>query len=182
MVASTKRRTIEDLERDGMPEGRWELIDGELVEMPGSGALSSRVGALFVNALLNHVHPRRLGVVLGADGGFVLFPGRELLRVADAAFVAADRLPDPGFEGFYRLAPDLVVEVISPFDRQSEVAAKVTMWLEAGVRLVWVADPRPRTIAISRADGSTDLLHDGDTLTGGDVLPEFRAAVSDLLG
>jgi Uma2 family endonuclease len=78
----------------------------------------------FLNA---HVRPRKLGKVSAADGGFVPFPGRELLRAPDAAFVKAD----------------LVVEVVSPGDRPGEVAAKVAEYLAAGVRLVWVLEPRP---------------------------------------
>lgn len=180
-MATTKLWTVEDLEREGTPEGRWELIDGELVEMNPSGGRASRIAFGVGTHLRNHALPRGLGEVFGADGGFVLFPGRDLLRVADAAFVRADRLPAPEDQlGFLRLAPDLVVEVVSPFDRPGDVAAKTAMWLDAGVRLVWVLDPEVRTVAIHALGLPPRTLRDGDDLDGGDVLPDFRVAVGEL--
>ncbi len=180
-MATTKLLTVEDLERDGVPEGRYELIDGELVEMSPSGGIASKVAAKFAFFLLAHVVPRRLGAVFSADGGFVIFPGRELIRVPDAAFVSADRLPPiEQQEGFLRLAPDLVVEVISPSDRMSDVMAKVMMWLDAGVRLVWLADPRLRTVTIFGPDRRGRVVQEGELLDGGDVLPGFSLAVAEL--
>ena len=73
----------------------------------------------------------------------MLFPEDPILRVPDAAFVRADRLTELDEDGFLHLAPDLVVEVISPSDRMEVVLAKVDLWLDAGVRLVWLVDPAP---------------------------------------
>jgi Uma2 family endonuclease len=175
-MVATKLWTVEELERVGWPEGRWELINGESVEMAPSGGDASPVGVMFAAKLLTHVEPRDLGRVYGADGGFVVCPGRELLRVADAAFVAAGRVP-PSAHGFPRLAPDLVVEVISPTDSKAEVLANAWMWLAAGVRLVWVADPDERTVTVCQPGHEPRILRASQTLDGGDVLPEFREPV-----
>ena len=180
-MATTRLTTVEELERDGTPEGRYELIDGELVEMSPAGGDSSTVGATVLAYLDNHVRPRRLGKVYNADGGFVLFPGRNLVRAADVAFVRADRLPPPPERrGFPRLAPDLVVEVISPTDRLSDVLATVAMWLEAGVRLLWLVDPDRRTVAVHEPGRGPRVLGEGEELDGGEVLPDFRVAVAEL--
>ncbi len=180
-MAATKLWTVEELERDGPPEGRWELIDGELVEMAASGGRASKTGLWIGHLLAGHVVPARLGEVYGADGGFVLFPGREILRVADVAFVRAERLPAEEDQiGFLRLAPDLAVEVVSPYDRPGEVAAKAAMWLEAGGRLVWVVDPEARTVAVHVPGTPVRFLRVGDDLDGGDVVEGFRVAVADL--
>jgi len=181
-VTAKKLMTVAELERDGAPEGRWELIDGELVEMAPSGPRASQVGLTFGQELANHVKPRKLGAVFGADAGFALFTeqGREMLRAPDAAFVRADRLPPPDDLGFYRLAPDLVVEVNSTSDRASDVLAKALMWLEAGVRLVWVADPPTRTVTVYTPGGESRVLHEDEELTGGEVLPDFRVSLATL--
>lgn len=173
--------TIADLERDGGPDGRWELINGALAEMNASSPKSSRIGARFVTELSIHTRPGRLGDVFGADAGFVPFPGHETVRVPAAAFVRAERLPSPDELGFYRLTPDIVVEVISPTDRASEVLAKAMMWLDAGARLVWVADPETRTVTVYHPDRSSRLLTGADELSGGEVLPDFRVPVASLL-
>jgi Uma2 family endonuclease len=82
--------------------------------------------------------------------------------------------------GYYRLAPDLVVEVNSASDRASDVLAKAVMWLDAGVRLVWVADPPTGTVTVYTPDSVARLLRDDQILDGGEVLPDFRVSLADL--
>ena len=180
-MTATLLMTIEDLEREGTPDdGRHELIEGVLVEMAPSSSGASRVGARCVTYLGQHVLPRGLGDVFGADGGFAPFPGRKTVRVPDAAVVRADHLPPPDQDGFYRLAPDLVIEVVSPSDRMIEVTDKAMMWLDAGVRFVWVVDPPSRSVTVYGADRVPRLFHETDELDGGEVLPEFRLPVAAL--
>ena len=180
MSTTTRLMTIEQLEREGTPEGRYELIDGELVEMSPSSPLASRIGILFAHFLLLHVLPRDLGAVYGSEAGFVLFPEQETVRVPDVAFVRKDRLPSAAFQGFYRLAPDLVIEVVSPSDRLPEVAAKARLWLEAGTRLVWVAHRATRAVTVYEPGHEpVEVMADG-ALTGGEVLPGFHLAVAEV--
>jgi len=182
-MVATKRTTVDDLERDGVPDGLWELIDGRIVAVPPAGGEASTRGLWTGTLLANHVVPNGLGRVYGADAGFVLYPGeeREMLRVPDAAFVRADRLPPPEQHArFLRVVPDLVVEVVSLHDVPSEVAAKARMWIEAGVRLAWVVDPRRRTVAVYRPGREPSLLDLEDDLDGGDVLPGFRVPIAEL--
>ncbi|HMH82731.1 MAG TPA: Uma2 family endonuclease, partial [Gemmatimonadales bacterium] len=94
------------------------------------------------------------------------------------AFIRRERLPDPPPAGFARLAPDLVVEVLSPDDRPGEVLAKVADWLSAGTRLVWVVDPARRRARVYRADGSDSSVEADGALDGGDVLPGFTCKLS----
>src|SRR5204863_137465 len=79
-----------------------------------------------------------------AETGFTLSRGPDTVRAPDIAFVRRERLPDPIPVGFPDLAPDLVVEVLSPGERAGEILAKVADWLSAGTRLVWVVDPERR--------------------------------------
>jgi Uma2 family endonuclease len=79
------------------------------------------------------------------------------------------------------MAPDLAVEVLSPDDRPGEVLEKVGDWLNAGVRLVWVVDPRRNAARVYRSDGSETHLAAGDTLDGEDVLPGFSCRLADVL-
>jgi Uma2 family endonuclease len=117
--------------------------------------------------------------VYGADGGFVLFADRQTVLVPDVAFVAAERVPlGSARKRFPRLAPDLVVEVFSPSDRLSEALNKVRLYLEAGVRLVWLVDPDKRTVTVFRPDAAPETLDATMTIDGGEVLPGFSASVS----
>src|ERR687890_273287 len=107
-MVATRPITIEEFEAFPF-EGRWELIDGEPVEMTPSADESSSVGATILGFLWSHVRAGRLGRLYGADGGFVLFPDRPTVRVPDAAIVRAGRAPQgQARRSFPRLAPDLV--------------------------------------------------------------------------
>ena len=179
-MVATRPITIQEFERMAL-DGRWELIDGEPVEMTPSADESSSVGAMILGFLAQHVREGRLGRLYGADGGFVLFPDRQTVRVPDVAFVRAERMPQGlARKSFPRLAPDLVVEVLSPSDRASEVVAKLEMYQEAGVPLIWLVDPDKETITIIAAGQPTRVVKQGDTLDGGEVLPDFTVPVAEI--
>lgn len=184
MVAA-RTYTVEELERNPPPGdwsvNDWELIDGELVVVTPTSGESSGI-AVTVNILLGAVvRPGKLGKLYGADAGFKMFPGRETLLVPDAAFVRADRVPPLEEERkILRLAPDLAVEVRSPSDNWAPLLAKAAMYLDAGVRLVWLIDPIRRTVTVLTPDASPVTLGESDTLDGGDVVPEFVTPVAEL--
>jgi Uma2 family endonuclease len=74
--------------------------------------------------------------------------------------------------------PDLVVEVVSSSDRPLEVAEKVRMWLDAGVRLVWVVYPTRQIVEEHRPQQAPVTLTASDQLDGGDVVPGFTLPVA----
>jgi Uma2 family endonuclease len=130
----------------------------------------------------NFVHEHDLGIVVAAETGFKLFSNPDTVRAADAAFLSRDRAPDPPPPEYLPLAPDLAVEVVSPGDRAGETQAKVSDWLTAGSRLVWVIDPTRKRAIVYAQDGSVDLLGENDALSGEDVLPRFSCFLNDVLG
>ena len=84
-------------------------------------------------------------------------------------------------EGFADLASDLAVEVLSPGDRSRDVLDKVGEYLQAGVRLVWVIDPKRRTAAAYTSLTEVRRLGPEDSLDGEDVLPGFRCRLADVI-
>jgi len=83
-------------------------------------------------------------------------------------------------EGHVRLAPDLVVEVISPNDLAYEIDEKVDEYETAGVKLIWVVNPETKAVRVHRADGAVMVLREKDELDGEDILPGFRCPVAEL--
>ena len=181
MATTITPRTIDDLERVGAPEGRWELIDGELVEMSPGSEDHGAYGTAIIVYLGGHVYSFRLGRVFGPDTGFVISDDPPTVRVPDAAFVQADRLPpDRDRRRYLRVMPDIAVEVVSPSDRPGEVIAKVALWLNAGVTLVWLVDPEMETITVFERGKTPLLLSVDETLTGGEILPGFELPVRSI--
>ena len=180
MATTVARWTLADLSDGGGPPGRWEIIEGELIEMPPAGGRHGRIGMRLVR-LIGPAADEQQGVLYGPDTGFILRAEPLLLRVPDVAFVSSERLPaDFDAGGYLRVAPDLVAEVVSPSDRSLDVLAKVVMWLEHGTRLVWVVDPAQATVAVYPAAAAPTILTSADTLTGGDVLPDLDFAVAEI--
>lgn len=177
-MVATHRLTIQEFE--AMPlEGSWELVDGELVEVSPNAGNSGWISGRLFSRIERFVDAHQLGWAFPPETGFILFNDRATVRSPDGAFIRGDRLAGPS-ASFVPVAPDLAVEVLSPTDRRSEARAKVTMYLQAGVELVWLVDPANSTITVFRADGSHEVLRIGDSLDGGDVLPGFSIPVSDL--
>jgi Uma2 family endonuclease len=160
---------------------RVELVRGVMVVREPAGYRHGRVAAAMAGRLLAHVAATRAGHVLSAETGFQIGHDPDTVRAPDVAFVAAGRAPDPEPAGFARLAPDLVIEVLSPGDRPGEVLTKVADWLEAGTRLVWVVDPERRLGRVYRADGSERTATLGEALDGEDVVPGFSCPLSEVL-
>ncbi len=79
------------------------------------------------------------------------------------------------------LAPDLVVEILSPGDRPGEVLGKVADWLSAGTRLVWVVDPERRLARVYRAEGAEAIVTPDQVLQGEDVVPGFACPLETVL-
>jgi len=180
-ITTTRRYTPEDLLR--MPDGkRYELVDGNLVETDMSLWSSYLAGELY-RRLGNHCRDHRLGWVLPEGTSYQCFPDApDKVRRADTSFIRHDRLsPEQAeAEGHVPIAPDLVAEVVSPHDLYYQVDAKVSEWLGASVKLLWVVNPNTRRVRITRADGSGSTVRENDELSGEGVVAGFRCRVGDL--
>jgi Uma2 family endonuclease len=173
-AAKNRWMSAEELLRLRGPEARRELVRGELIVREPAGFRHGDIAARLLIAVGAFVESRSLGRVFTAETGFRLRTNPDTVRAPDVAFVRRDRLPDPAPRGYAAIAPDLVIEVLSPDDRPGEVLSKVGDWLETGTALVWVVDPERRTSRVYRVDGSQELLTDADRLDGEGVLPEFH--------
>jgi len=157
---------------------KCELVDGALVRMPPTGGVHGKVALRIGRLLDEYVEAHDLGVVCGAETGFILQRDPDVVRAPDVSFVAKTRIPVAGApDSYWSIAPDLVVEVVSPNDRQAEVQQKVAEYFAAGARLVWVVDPATRTVCVHRSAADVCTLADDAVLTGNGVLPEFSCPV-----
>jgi len=165
-----------------LPDGdRYELLDGVPKEKD-MGVKSGEIAGLLLTALNAFIRPRKLGRAYPGDAGYRYFPDRPLhVRFPDVSFVAAARVPGGRSpDGYYLLAPDLAVEVVSPHDLSEDVEKKVAEYRAAGVKLIWVISPAARTVLVRRPDGTCSELDEAGELSGEDVVPGFTCKVADL--
>lgn len=132
--------------------------------------------------LLAFVLQHHLGVVFGQGCGYQ-FPGLDggRLRFLDVSFVRKGRLAGgcvPG--GWVAIPPDLVVESLSPGETAEGVISKAQVWLDAGVRLVWILYPMSRSVLVMRHGVQGTFLGENDDFDGFEVVPGFVLRVGEI--
>jgi Uma2 family endonuclease len=186
MVISERLYSADEFwELTQLPENagkRLELVNGEVREMVPAGGEHGEIAFDFGLLVGNYVKQHHLGRVTAAETGYILHTdvdGKDTVRAPDIGFVRLERAPEPFTEKFVPLAPDLAIEVVSPGDKAHEIEEKVLDYLTYGVHVVWIVYPSSRTIVIHTVDGLKRLTVK-DTLEGGDILPGFKIAVSEI--
>jgi Uma2 family endonuclease len=170
----------EDLLRllEGRPKRLCELVEGVLVEKP-AGHEESRLAMRLGQFLLNYLDQNDIGTIAGADGPVTFDVG--LIRLPDVSFIPYDAIPecaDP-HEPMPDWIPALAVEILSKSNTPREIERKRREYFGAGVQLVWVVDPKQRSVDVYTAPDSKVTVTDGATLGGGDVLPGFTMSLKD---
>ena len=179
MTVDTRLFTAEELLRLPDDGSRYELVQGELRKMSPSGSEHSRIALLIGGSLLAHVTKHRLGAVFGADAGFLLGRDPDTLRSPDCSFVSSERYVKT--KAYFPGAPDLAVEVMSPFDLASEVNFKTSQYLQAGTRAVVVVDPDKRIVYVHRSSGTDVVTKIADNvLEVDDVVPGWKMPLTEI--
>ncbi|MDX2078133.1 MAG: Uma2 family endonuclease [bacterium] len=185
MLDATKPVTIDEFWAFvNLPENedrRWELINGEIVEMPPSDKINSFIASLINHFLMTYILANKSGYMTTADGGYRI--GRSVLQ-PDVGYISKAR--SGGLKGnFYENAPDLAVEVVSvKSEKEEDAFRKAHRYLSNGTRMVWVVYPDDKTVyvCLPKVDGgmTVDVFDTTMTLSGGDVLPNFSLPVADI--
>ena len=174
--------TAEEFYRDyAGRDGRAELVNGRVVEMPPVATNHGDVDSQFHGFLGPYVRRHRLGKVY-LNTGFILRRNPDVVRGPDEAFVSRERIlanPPPA-RGFWEMVPDLAVEIVSPDDTARELRKKVEEYLSVGVRAVWVVYPVEREVHVHRPGADVEVLPEDGILDGGEVLPGFRLPLAEV--
>lgn len=161
--------------------GACELIDGRIVPMTPTSPEHGRVEGNVFRALDAFVRPRRLGKVFVGEVGIYTKRNPDRVRAADALFVTNETYARRSDQAAYLdVAPELVVEILSPNDTVLDLTEKLREYFAIGVKLVWVPDPRARRVTVFRSLTDVRELTEADQLSGDDVLPGFAVSVATL--
>ncbi len=180
---ATKKKLWTDEELEALPKDGYkrELLDGELIMSPvhaNHGIICIRLAMLIGNFVQQH----KLGEVFDSSTGFRL--SEDLLLSPDISFASKSRLkkiliaPDKFLCG----APDLVIEVLSPSDRMTQINRKLDHYFEHGARLAWLINWPKEQVHIYTDDCIESLTRPNDVLTGGKILPGFKCKLNRIFG
>ena len=161
---------------------KYELWDGKIIAMPPAKPLHGMIIAHLTYLLGAHVFENKLGRLFDGQTGFRL--SLEHCYEPDISFVSHRRskviLPHGDLSGLFHGAPDLEVEVLSPSDSITRTERKINHYLEYGSHLVWMVDPKSKTVRVYRPDGSMELLRGDRFVTGNSVLPGFKVSLAKI--
>jgi Uma2 family endonuclease len=173
--------TYEDYCR--LPEDGWiyEVIEGELFMSPAPQTRHQLCKGKLVYKFFDFVEEHNVGMVLDAPYD-VLLPGLATPVQPDVIFVLKERLGIVKEEHIVGV-PDIVVEVLSPWNWHADRRKKFTVYAKAGVREYWIVDPKARTIELFCLRGSTYALIGkygvGETVRS-EVLSGFEVKVEEV--
>ncbi len=191
MTVASQKKVWTDEEFMALPDhgSRYELVDGEVVDVGNSGMEHGNISADLCGLIELYVRPKKLGVTCNSSTAFTLKSGnkRSALRSSaslspDISFVSKERLQGirrlP--KGFFQGSPDLAVEVISPSNTFEEIHTKLVEYFDNGCQLAWVINPDERSVVVYRQPQPERLLKLTDSLDGEDVIPGFTFPVAEL--
>jgi len=160
---------------------RYELHDGQIVRSPLDSMQVSKIGIRIGSLIARYLLENDIGHLTGTDGAYSLSPYDVL--VPHVGFIRYERLQHD-IDGFVPQAPNLAVEVLSPYDSKPQTQQKAQKYLALGTQLVWIVYPKTDKVDICKLDanGQTEITEKGidDTLSGESVLPGFVLPVKDI--
>jgi Uma2 family endonuclease len=125
-----------------------ELFDGVMIVHSPASFLHNQIGR-FIRELMNlYAEEKDLGVVFGPDD--LIRPKRGRRFAPDAFFLAQNRVPDPLPVMQYAGSPDLVLEVLSPSNREYDLEEKRPAYREADIKEIWFVDPDEQEVIVDR--------------------------------
>ncbi|MEG4484673.1 Uma2 family endonuclease [Microcoleus sp. D2_18a_B4] len=166
------------LNRDGH---RYEIVNGELIDMGNSGAKHGYICSILMILLGGYVHIQKLGAMFDSSTAFKRKSGNK--RSPDVSFMAKERLQglDDLPDGFLEGAPDLAVEILSPGNTVAEIHDKLVEYFENGARLVWVIHPQEKYVLVYGSSQEPDrLLKSVNSLDGEEIVPGFTLPIAEL--
>ncbi|MBW8878869.1 MAG: Uma2 family endonuclease [Acidobacteria bacterium] len=157
-----------------------ELVNGRVVPTMPTGGKHGEIELELGARLRSYGKELKRGRALGGEVGIYIRRDPDTVRAADLLYISEERFARLRSPGYLEIAPELVVEILSPDDRWSEVMEKVSDYFEAGVVRVWVLDPKPRRVFVYRSPAEFVQLEAAQILTDEEILPGFSVLVAEL--
>jgi Uma2 family endonuclease len=118
--------------------------------------------------------------VLVGEVGLFVRRDPDTVRAADLLFISNERFSRQGPSPYLDVPPELVVEILSPDDRWSDVMEKLGDYFDAGIDRVWVVDPRLRKVFAYTSLNEVETLGEKDVLVDEEILPGYSCRVAAL--
>jgi Uma2 family endonuclease len=147
MATLPKTRIVTYEEWVNMPvsEGREEVVNGEIRQMPPARSLHARIVHRLVSAFVRQLDQAEYDVLTGSFG-LIIRKAPLTSRTPDLAIF--ERASVVEIDGYFHSAPKLAIEVLSPSETRRQTAEKVADYESIGVPEVWIASPQAETVEV----------------------------------
>ncbi|MDZ4780677.1 MAG: Uma2 family endonuclease [Planctomycetia bacterium] len=166
-----------------LPSGpvRFELDNGVLITMSPPGGEHGFAENVIARELGNQGQVTGLGISVCGEVGIILRRNPDRVVGADVAYFSKSKFPvKRSREGYYETIPDLVVEVESKNDTRAYLKRKVSDYHLAGVSIVWIVNPKKRTLVEYRAGLAPVTFDEAATVELPGLIPGFRLRLADV--
>ena len=164
------------------PDTKFERnADGEIVIMPPTGGETGKRNAKLTSRFIVWNEQSNLGEVFDSSTGYKLPSGAN--RSPDVSWIEKsrwDNLNPQQKEKFIPLAPDFALELMSPTDYLINTQAKMKEYLDNGVKLGWLINPKAKQVEIYRFGQDVELLDSPQVVSGEDILPGFTLDLTNI--
>lgn len=160
--------------------GPSELIKGEIVERMPTGYLHGRIESLIVTLINIFLRQHKLGKTFVGETGLFTSRDPDTVRAFDVAYMSNERFGQIQSRSYLDVAPELVVEVMSPDDSWTMIQEKLAEYFAAGVQVIWIVDPKLEQLHSYRAVNEIEIFQIDDTVTCEDLLPGFAMALREV--
>jgi Uma2 family endonuclease len=185
-ASPSKTLTYEEYMAEPRVEGRYDIIDGVRVEMPGASWFHQRIVIKLVMLLFAFEKAAKRGRVLTAPFDVIVRTGPLRTRQPDVFFITNERLEEAGgvpVDGPLPIGPELIIEVLSPSETPRTLRAKLEDFASVGVREAWLVGPESETVQVfrltpERIEIAAVYIY-GQTLTS-EAIPDLAIALADI--
>jgi Uma2 family endonuclease len=154
--------------------------DGELIVSPAK-PIHNAIANYIAHLLTTHTMvDNSLDMVFGQETGFIMQSKSNTMRASDVAYVPKERLKEVDLKQWLPFPPDLAVEVVSEYDRASDVKQKNNEYMSNGTKLLWVVYPDEKEIEVHQPNQPVTTLKIDNTLTGKEILPGFNVPIKEI--
>lgn len=160
--------------------GPCELVRGEIVERMPTGYLHGNVESLIVTSLNIYLRQNKLGKTFVCETGVYTSREPDTVRGFDVAYMSHERYQQLQSKSYLDIAPELIVEVMSPDDSWSAIQEKLAEYFAIDVRVIWVVDPKLQQVHSYQGLEDVHIYRLDDALTCEELLPGFTLPLDEI--
>ena len=180
-VNSSKQITLEEFLQLPDTKPASEYINNKINQKPIPQGENSRIQTCLSSAINQAGEPQKLAMAFTELR--CTFNGRSI--VPDISVFAWERIPrkpNGRIENRFEIAPDWVIEILSPDQGANQLINKILFCLNNGTQLGWLIDPEDESVVIFKPNQQPEIRYNSDNLPVLDLLTDWQLSIADLFG